>query len=81
MFITNVEVCRTMFKTTLLDTFTEFMYNTNENNILEKIIFIKWGNKIFWVAAISVGRSERGNKQNFILGLVKTSNSKSLYWG
>jgi hypothetical protein len=42
------------------------MYNTNEKNIKKK--FIKRGNKILWVAAIFVGRSERGNKQNFILG-------------
>jgi hypothetical protein len=25
---------------------------------------------MFWVAAILVGRSERGNKQNFILGII-----------
>ena len=33
----------------------------------KNIFFFKWVNKIFWVAAISVGWSKRGNKQDFIL--------------
>jgi hypothetical protein len=37
---------------------------------LKQNSFFKWVNKIFWVAAISVGRSKRGNKQDFILSLV-----------
>jgi hypothetical protein len=36
---------------------------------LKKTFFLRWGYKIFWVAAILVGRSERGNKRYFILGL------------
>jgi hypothetical protein len=35
--------------------------------------FNKRGNKNFWVAAILMSRSERGNKQNFILGLIKSN--------
>jgi hypothetical protein len=61
-------ICLGMLVFTLLDTFTEFMYNMNEKNILKKIFVIKWGNKIFWVAVIFMGRSERGNKPNFHLG-------------
>jgi hypothetical protein len=39
------------------------------SGIKNNIFFFKWVNKIFWVAAISVGRSKRGNKQDFILSL------------
>jgi hypothetical protein len=56
---------------TLLDTFTEFMYNTNEKILKKKNIFSSnEAITFFWVAAILVGRSERGKKQNFILGLI-----------
>jgi hypothetical protein len=52
-FLTNVDV-----------------HNTNEKKNISKIYFcIKWGNKIFWVAAIFVGRSERGKLTNKILFL------------
>jgi glucose uptake protein GlcU len=37
----------------------------------KNIFFFKWVNKIFWVAAILVGRSKRGNKQDFILSPMK----------
>jgi hypothetical protein len=37
----------------------------------KNIFFLRWGNKIFWVAAILVGRLERGNKRYFILGLIR----------
>jgi hypothetical protein len=30
------------------------------------IFFFKWVNKIFWGVAISMGRSKRENKQDFI---------------
>jgi hypothetical protein len=50
--------------TKLLETFREFMYNRNEKKKSNDR-----GNKICWVAATLVGRSERGNKQNFDLGL------------
>jgi hypothetical protein len=56
-------------RTRLLDILIEFMYSINEKKIFKKYLFIKRGNKIFWVAAILLIRSERGNKQNFILGL------------
>jgi hypothetical protein len=37
------------------------MVNTNEKKIFLKNNFAARGNKIFWVVAIFVGRSERGN--------------------
>jgi hypothetical protein len=40
------------------------VYNRNEKKTTNDR-----GNKICWVAATLVGRSERGNKQNFNLGL------------
>jgi hypothetical protein len=44
------------------------MFIINEKHFFKKIALIE-AIKIFWVAAIFVGQSERGNKQNFILGL------------
>jgi hypothetical protein len=43
--------------------------------------FFKWVNKIFWVAAISVGRSKRENKQDFKLSHIhdKCSNLFCLF--
>jgi hypothetical protein len=39
---------------------------------LRKYFFFKWVNQIFWVAAISVGQSKRGNKQDFKLSLISS---------
>jgi hypothetical protein len=39
--------------------------------IFKKIILHQMRQYFFWIAAIFVGRSERGNKQNFILGLIR----------
>jgi hypothetical protein len=47
--------------------FIRHIYRVQES--LKKYFFLRWGNKIFWVAAILVGQSERGNKRYFILGL------------
>jgi hypothetical protein len=43
------------------------MYNSNKKNKIKKNISNDRGNKICCVAAILVGRSERGNKRNFNL--------------
>jgi hypothetical protein len=45
----------------------------------KKLFFIKRGNKICWAAAILVGRSERGSKQNFILGLKKVGHGRNIF--
>jgi hypothetical protein len=44
------------------------MYNKNEKKCLKNNFSSNEAIKFFWVAAILVGWSERGNKKNFILG-------------
>jgi hypothetical protein len=59
------KICYQCSITKLLDAFSMFMDNRNEKYSNDR------GRKICWVAGSLVSRSERGNKQNFNLGLIK----------
>jgi hypothetical protein len=50
------------------------MYSRNKKLEIKKKNYTNYqGNKICWVAVILVGWSERGNKQNFNLGLMSVT--------